>query len=310
MARKKKHEEHVNHERWLVSYADFVTLLFATFTALFAISNADKEKFAAMAKSLKNSFSTDIPTDVGTIGLKGRGLKEQTKSTFWRDLFPHNKKTGRGPNQSPAAEETDDEGREAGLPEFVGEKGEVIDKPSGVDGVIVPEGLGPRDGGGEGQSDLQGWIPKLEKDVEQVIEGSQLGQALNVRKDRRGLVISLSEAAFFEPESVSVKPESMPKLVKLIEFLKTEDLRLRIEAHHDSAPLTSGRFESAWDLTAHRASKLLQHMVTTYDFPPEHISAGGFGSAHPIDSNATELGRSRNRRVDLIIEGPADDDKA
>ena len=51
MARKKKPEEHVNHERWLVSYADFITLLFATFTALYAISNADKEKFADMAHS-------------------------------------------------------------------------------------------------------------------------------------------------------------------------------------------------------------------------------------------------------------------
>ena len=76
MARKKKHEEHVNHERWLVSYADFITLLFAVFTALFAISNADKEKFADMAKSLRNAFSTDKPTTVTNISLKGRGLED------------------------------------------------------------------------------------------------------------------------------------------------------------------------------------------------------------------------------------------
>lgn len=57
MARKKKHAEHVNHERWLVSYADFITLLFATFTALFAISNADKDKFKKMAESLRNAFT-------------------------------------------------------------------------------------------------------------------------------------------------------------------------------------------------------------------------------------------------------------
>lgn len=56
MARKKKHEEHVNHERWLVSYADFITLLFATFTALFAISNADLEKLKQLQDSVKIAF--------------------------------------------------------------------------------------------------------------------------------------------------------------------------------------------------------------------------------------------------------------
>ena len=59
MARKKKHEEHVNHERWLVSYADFITLLFATFTALFALSNADKTKLQKAAQSIKAAFASN-----------------------------------------------------------------------------------------------------------------------------------------------------------------------------------------------------------------------------------------------------------
>jgi chemotaxis protein MotB len=308
MARKKKHEEHVNHERWLVSYADFVTLLFATFTALFAISNADKEKFAAMAKSLKNSFSTDVPTDVKTIGLKGRGLKEHTKTPFLRDLFPQMKKSeGRGSSDTgtePDGESAQGEETNVGLPDHVGQHGSILDEPGEIDGIPHTEGTAPAPGDGKGQTDLKGWVPKVEQGVEQVIQGSQLGQALNVRKDRRGLVISLSEAAFFEPESPFVKPESVPKLDKLFDFLKKEKLRLRIEAHMDDSPMTNGRFESSWDLTAARASKLLQHMIANYEFPPELISAAGFGSAHPIDSNATELGRSRNRRVDLVIEGP------
>ena len=44
MSRKQKKHEHVNHERWLVSYADFITLLFAFFVVLFASSQADKKK--------------------------------------------------------------------------------------------------------------------------------------------------------------------------------------------------------------------------------------------------------------------------
>lgn len=57
MARKKKHEEHENLERWLVSYADFITLLFATFVVLYALAQVDAVDFAKLEESLKNAFS-------------------------------------------------------------------------------------------------------------------------------------------------------------------------------------------------------------------------------------------------------------
>ncbi len=57
MARKKKHEEHENLERWLVSYADFITLLFATFVVLYALAQVDATDFAKLEESLKNAFS-------------------------------------------------------------------------------------------------------------------------------------------------------------------------------------------------------------------------------------------------------------
>ena len=56
MARKKKHPEHVNHERWLVSYADFITLLFAFFVVMFAASNADQKKAGQVAQAVQGAF--------------------------------------------------------------------------------------------------------------------------------------------------------------------------------------------------------------------------------------------------------------
>ena len=58
MARKHKHPEHVNHERWLISYADFITLLFATFVALYALSKSDAAKAQVVAESMRISFGT------------------------------------------------------------------------------------------------------------------------------------------------------------------------------------------------------------------------------------------------------------
>jgi len=56
MARKKKHPEHVNHERWLVSYADFITLLFAFFVVMFAASNSDQKKAGQVAQAVQTAF--------------------------------------------------------------------------------------------------------------------------------------------------------------------------------------------------------------------------------------------------------------
>jgi len=56
MARKKKPEKHQNHERWLVSYADFITLLFAVFVTLYAMSQTDKKKVEEVIASMSASF--------------------------------------------------------------------------------------------------------------------------------------------------------------------------------------------------------------------------------------------------------------
>ncbi|MBL8173369.1 MAG: OmpA family protein [Bryobacterales bacterium] len=79
MARKKRHEEHANHERWLVSYADFITLLFAFFVVMFASSQTDKGKAAQVSESVKRALEENQIASAmagilgGTVGEKGVG---------------------------------------------------------------------------------------------------------------------------------------------------------------------------------------------------------------------------------------------
>jgi len=72
MAKKKKHEEHENLERWLVSYADFMTLLFATFVVLYALSQINVNEFKKVEESLKRAFSTQSLFD-GQQGIMNQG---------------------------------------------------------------------------------------------------------------------------------------------------------------------------------------------------------------------------------------------
>lgn len=84
MAKKQKQHEHVNHERWLVSYADFITLLFAFFVIMYALSEVDKNKLKKFSKSVQFAFS-----HVGTGGTQQMGkTPAQKKPTVIGDAWP------------------------------------------------------------------------------------------------------------------------------------------------------------------------------------------------------------------------------
>ena len=76
MARKKKHEEHENHERWLVSYADFITLLFAFFVVMYSISSVNEGKFRVVSQSIVEALNPMINMSATTLrfNLKIRGV--------------------------------------------------------------------------------------------------------------------------------------------------------------------------------------------------------------------------------------------
>jgi chemotaxis protein MotB len=73
---KKKHEEHENHERWLVSYADFITLLFAFFVVMYSVSSVNEGKFRVLSDSLVNSFANNKP--VGELSLVTLPIQKST----------------------------------------------------------------------------------------------------------------------------------------------------------------------------------------------------------------------------------------
>ena len=70
--RKKKHPEHVNHERWLISYADFITLLFAFFVVMFAVSQVDTAKVGRFTQSFQEAIGIELATGGAGI-LPGEG---------------------------------------------------------------------------------------------------------------------------------------------------------------------------------------------------------------------------------------------
>ncbi|MDO8426511.1 MAG: flagellar motor protein MotB [Deltaproteobacteria bacterium] len=91
MGRKKKHEEHENHERWLVSYADFITLLFAFFTSMYAMSSVNEGKFRILSESLGIAFNPSLYTST-RVQEGPRFVKEQRSNVAYefKDMYTNN----------------------------------------------------------------------------------------------------------------------------------------------------------------------------------------------------------------------------
>jgi chemotaxis protein MotB len=232
---KKKHPEHVNHERWLVSYADFITLLFAFFVVLFASGQSDKRKQSQMAAAMATAFS---PVSI---------------------FEPH--------SRQPALNE-----------------GAATAIASPVPAITPVEQAIPR-------------LRKLLAD-KTLLAGLPKG-SLTMHRTSEGLVISLQEAGFFASGSSVVQPRSLAILAQLAAALPAGPKR--IEGHTDNVPIHNTQFTTNWELSSVRATTIARYLLDHGAANPVQLAAAGYAEFHPVATNATEEGRARNRRVDIIL---------
>ncbi len=118
---------------------------------------------------------------------------------------------------------------------------------------------------------------------------------------RDGLVISLREAGFFDSGSAAPKPETLPTLRQIAASLGRTPYDLRIEGHTDNIPIHTAEFDSNWELSSARATRIARLILDLKTISPERISAAGYAEFHPVAGNDTAAGRAENRRVDLVV---------
>jgi chemotaxis protein MotB len=251
--RHKKPEKEPNHERWLISYADFITLLFAVFVTLYAMSQTDKRKMDQLVASLRESFGY-VKTGASSEKLN---LTESTDlrtipSIRMEVLTPglrHSQKV-----ESPVL-------NHASLKEFR-----------------------------EIKANIEGSLQKY---------GAQ--NKVNVDITKRGLVVSLKEAGFFDSGDATVKQGSLQLLAMVGRSLAGYSNPVRIEGNTDNVPINSGKYQSNWELSTARATNIVHYLINNYNFRPGKISAVGYGEFRPMADNGTIAGRAKNRRVDIVL---------
>ncbi|WP_043115033.1 flagellar motor protein MotD [Solimonas soli] len=272
MAKKRKHEEHVNHEAWAIPYGDLLTLLLAFFVVMYAVSSVNEGRYRVLADSLSQAFGGP-PKSLRPIQLGERPQKGTRADAvfFTPDM--------RGFEQDPARLQEDRSGTRVGGHE--------------ADGGAPQAAAAPA---------LQRMADAVQSAMQDLIRQNQV----IVRRNTHSLEIEIRADILFASGVSQLAPQAAPVLRRLAGALREFPNALRIEGHTDNVPIATSVFPSNWELSAARAASVV-HLFMESGVAPTRMSVAGFGEYRPIADNATAEGRNRNRRVLIVVmaEGAA-----
>lgn len=119
----------------------------------------------------------------------------------------------------------------------------------------------------------------------------------------KGVVyISLADNMLFKSGSYEISPKAAQTLDKIAKIIKDySDYDVLVEGNTDNVPIKKTNIRNNWDLSALRASSVVQYLQDKCGVNPSRLSAAGRGEYNPLTDNMTETGRSRNRRTEIII---------
>lgn len=143
--------------------------------------------------------------------------------------------------------------------------------------------------------------PETKNENLSILNNPLIAKKAQFRSSRKSITVSLPDTALFAPGESEVTDEAKETLRILSEELSKMNGGIRVEGHTDSTPISNQRFKSNWELSTTRASSVLSILIN-FGVKPHRLSASGYGGFRPIADNKTREGRSRNRRVDLVIE--------
>ncbi len=287
MARRRQHhEEHENHERWLVSYADFITLLFAFFVVMYSISSVNEGKYRVLSETLSSVFKVEPRSnDPIQIGERPRSMTAMPVGPLAPKQMDANNAgeiggKGNGEQQAAAATEGEGKGKDADP----SEGSSVLDERFKEDGTAMRIA-------DELQISLQEYIDN---------------DLLRITREGERIEIEMKEKMLFPSGEARLSRDALRALREMAKTLTRIPSKLQVEGHTDNVPIATSAFPSNWELSAARAASVV-HFMARSGVDPLRMSAIGMGEHRPIADNASDKGRAANRRVTVVVLADPDD---
>jgi len=152
------------------------------------------------------------------------------------------------------------------------------------------------------EAELKGLQSDLSKKLEPEIQEG------NVRIRRRGqdLVLDMADQILFDTGQAEVNERGKKVLAGVAQSVAQLPYSIQVAGHTDSTrvvtPATQERFPTNWELSAARATNVVRFLQERGKIPGQRLAAVGFAEFRPAGSNATEEGRSKNRRIEVLLQ--------
>jgi len=141
--------------------------------------------------------------------------------------------------------------------------------------------------------------PTMQEQTDEL--SKKLGEYGHVEMNEQRIKITLPSPVLFDLGKAELKPQARTILQAIASSIKNISNPIVIEGHTDNLPITGGQFSSNWELSAARAYSVIRYYIDELKFPPDRLSALGYGEYHPVAPNDTEENRAKNRRIEIII---------
>ena len=224
-------DEDDDANRWLLPYADFITLLLAVFVVMYSVSNVEESKFKSLSESL-------------SIALNVKNTESKNNN-------------------------------------FISDK-----TNSMIEQIHTRE------------SQIAEINNTLQNDLTPLIAQNKI----KILEVKDGITIVINDSFLFKSGQAQIDPTFEKDLLQISDILKKYPNQIQVEGHTDNNRINTGMYPSNWELSSARASSVVRAFITN-GVQESQLTAIGYAANQPIESNNSEEGRYRNRRVAIKILG-------
>lgn len=268
--RRKKHEEHANHEAWAIPYADLLTLLLAFFVVMYAISSVNAGKYRVLSDSLFAAF---------------RGAPRSLEPVQVGD-----KQVGTGADMnSTVVQQSQLEGKEqarmAPVPVSMG----MQKSPGDTVNKLPPQAAAAAQA-----------LSRLADQISQAMNQLVQKDLVTIRRNDFWIEVEMKTDILFPSGSARLADSAISILDQLGGVLAPFPNPIRVEGHTDNKPIKTAIFSSNWELSAARAASVVR-VLSNHGVNPGRLAVIGYGEQRPLKTNDSADGRNANRRVVVVI---------
>ena len=270
--RRHQHEAHGNHERWLITYADMVTLLMVLFIVMFAISQVDQKRFDQLREGMAAGFGNNPSPFQGTdqlLAASGANPLEQIRPQIDEEVLT-------------ISAETDADSR--------------------------PSRSAPQDARSQAEAEVAR-LEALRRRIAAALARRGYRGDVAMAIDHRGLRVSLvSRHIVFRANLADLSPRGRKVLDVLAPVLRALPNQIEIAGHTNQVPVKPKYYPTDWELSAARAVNVLRYLHEERGLGVQNMSATAYGNEQPLVDPSRPGSQAMNKRVDVVVLSGASDE--